>query len=137
MNKPSRKLDVAVIEASAITEEGGIVPGASVGASPELVQMADKVIIEVNTASPSLEGVHDISLSDNPPYKPYLVMSPQDRIGTPYIPVDPDKVVARHRRSGLPGPNAVERSGRRRIPRDRIQPHRLLETRSRQRPDVT
>jgi hypothetical protein len=31
-----------IVEASAITEEGGIIPGASVGASPELIQMADK-----------------------------------------------------------------------------------------------
>ncbi|RMJ26530.1 acetyl-CoA hydrolase [Aspergillus sp. HF37] len=72
LNKPNNKLDVAVIEASAITEDGGIIPGASVGASPELIQMADKIIIEVNTASPS----------------------PEDRIGTPQIPVDPEKVVA-------------------------------------------
>jgi len=34
---------VAIIEASAITEDGGIIPGASVGASPEIIQMADKV----------------------------------------------------------------------------------------------
>lgn len=95
MNKPNPKLDVAVIEASAITEDGGIIPGASVGASPELVQMADKVIIEVNTASPSMEGLHDIVLSEVPPRRsPYLVMRPEDRIGTPYIPVDPEKVVA-------------------------------------------
>ena len=44
-HKPENKLDVVVVEASAITEEGGIVPGASVGASPELIQMADKVCI--------------------------------------------------------------------------------------------
>lgn len=43
LNKPRNKLDVTIVEASAITEDGGIVPGASVGASPELVQMADKV----------------------------------------------------------------------------------------------
>ncbi|KAI2786007.1 Acetyl-CoA hydrolase [Penicillium oxalicum] len=89
------KIDVAVIEASAITENGGIIPGASVGASPELVQMADKVIIEVNTATPSFEGLHDIVGSDLPPgRKPYLIMAPEDRIGTPYIPIDPEKVVA-------------------------------------------
>lgn len=94
-DKPGNKLDVAVIEATAITEEGGIVPGASVGASPELVQMADKVIIEVNTATPSFEGLHDIVLSDLPPgRKPFMVMNPEDRIGKHYIPVDPEKVVA-------------------------------------------
>lgn len=41
--KENNRLDVAVVEASAITEDGGIIPGASVGASPEIIQMADKV----------------------------------------------------------------------------------------------
>ncbi|KAI5777133.1 putative acetyl-CoA hydrolase Ach1 [Geopyxis carbonaria] len=88
------RLDVAVIEASAITEEGGIIPGASVGASPEIVQMADKIIIEVNTLMPSMEGLHDITLTELPPNrKPYLIMSTEDRIGTQHIPVDPDRIV--------------------------------------------
>lgn len=95
LNKPNNKLDVAVIEASAITEDGGIIPGASVGASPELIQMADKIIIEVNTSSPSFEGLHDITMTELPPRRqPYLILSPEDRIGTPQIPVDPEKVVA-------------------------------------------
>ncbi|KAF7447525.1 Acetyl-CoA hydrolase [Pyrenophora tritici-repentis] len=95
LNKPNNKLDVTIVEASAITEDGGIIPGASVGASPELIQMADKIIIEVNTAAPSFEGLHDITMTDLPPRrKPYLIMSPEDRIGTPHIPVDPEKVVA-------------------------------------------
>ena len=95
MNKPNNKIDVAVIEASAITEDGGIIPGASVGASPELVHMADKVIVEVNTSGPSLEGLHDIAMPEQAPYtKPYMIMRPEDRIGTPHIPVDPEKVVA-------------------------------------------
>lgn len=93
--KKNNRLDVAVIEASAITEDGGIVPGASVGASPEIIQMADKIIIEVNTATPSLEGLHDITMSDLPPRrKPYLIMAPEDRIGTTHIPIDPERVVA-------------------------------------------
>ena len=84
-----------MIEASAITEEGRIIPGASVGLDPELIQMADKVIIEVNTSVPSFEGLHDITLCDIPPgRKPYLITAPEDRIGTPYIPVDLGKVVA-------------------------------------------
>ena len=90
-----KKLDVTIVEASAITAEGGIIPGASVGASPELIQMADKIIIEVNTAMPSFEGLHDITMTSLPPRrKPYLIMAPEDRIGTTYIPVDPEKVVA-------------------------------------------
>jgi acetyl-CoA hydrolase len=95
MHKPGNRLDVTIVEASAITEDGGIIPGASVGASPELIQMADKIIIEVNTAAPSFEGLHDITMTDLPPRrKPYLIMSPEDRIGTPHIPIDPERVVA-------------------------------------------
>lgn len=47
-NRPNNKLDVVIGEASAITEDGGIIPGASVGASPELIQMADKVVQPTN-----------------------------------------------------------------------------------------
>lgn len=83
-DKPdNNKLDIVIVEATAITEDGWIVPGASVGATPELVQMADKIIIEVNTRIPSFEGLHDISMSSLPPNrKPYLIMSTEDRIGT-------------------------------------------------------
>lgn len=115
---------MTVVEATAITEDGGIIPGASVGASPELVQMADKIIIEVNTATPSFEGLHDISLSDKPPRrKPYLILSPEDRIGTPYIPVDPEKVVAVVE-SDYPDatqPNAPEDESSRAIARNLIE----------------
>lgn len=81
--KDSKKLDIVIVEATAITEDGWIVPGASVGATPELVQMADKIIIEVNTRIPSFEGLHDISMCSLPPNrKPYLIMNTEDRIGT-------------------------------------------------------
>ncbi|KKY33959.1 putative acetylhydrolase [Diaporthe ampelina] len=93
-DKPNKKLDVVVVEATDILEDGSIVPGASVGATPELVQMADKVIIEVNTSIPSFEGLHDITMTDLPPKrKPYLIMGVEDRIGTTSIPIDPEKVV--------------------------------------------
>lgn len=83
-----------MVEATDILEDGSIVPGASVGATPELVQMADKVIIEVNTSIPSFEGLHDITMTDLPPRrKPYLIMGVEDRIGTTSIPIDPEKVV--------------------------------------------
>ena len=41
-HKENNRIDVAIVEASAITEDGGIIPGASVGASPEIIQMAEK-----------------------------------------------------------------------------------------------
>ncbi|CAM1502465.1 Fc.00g044490.m01.CDS01 [Cosmosporella sp. VM-42] len=93
-DRPNKNLDVTVVEATDILPDGSIVPGASVGATPELVQMADKIIIEVNTSIPSFEGLHDITMTDLPPHrKPYLVMGCEDRIGTTSIPVDPDKIV--------------------------------------------
>lgn len=39
-HKENNRLDVAIVEASAITEDGGIIPGASVGASPEIVAVS-------------------------------------------------------------------------------------------------
>ena len=93
-DRPSNKLDVVVVEATEIKEDGSIVPGASVGATPELIQLADKIIIEVNTAIPSFDGLHDITMTDLPPRrKPYLIMGVEDRIGTTSIPIDPEKVV--------------------------------------------
>ncbi|RAL64547.1 hypothetical protein DID88_002021 [Monilinia fructigena] len=82
-DRPNKKLDVVIVEATAITEDGGIIPGASVGASPELIQMADKIIVEVNTSMPSFEGLHDITMTELPPKrKPYLIMAPEDQDAT-------------------------------------------------------
>lgn len=51
--------------------------------------------MEVNTAIPDMRGLHDITMTQLPPNrKPYLIMAPEDRIGTTYIPVDSEKIVA-------------------------------------------
>ncbi|GLB36901.1 putative acetyl-CoA hydrolase/transferase C-terminal domain [Lyophyllum shimeji] len=93
--EPRKPLDWAIVEATAITEEGAIVPGASVGATPEILQSAEKIIVEVNTLLPDLYGLHDINHSWIPPYRqPYLIKHVKDRIGEPAIPVDPDRIVA-------------------------------------------
>uniref|UniRef100_A0A6B2L215 Acetyl-CoA hydrolase n=1 Tax=Arcella intermedia TaxID=1963864 RepID=A0A6B2L215_9EUKA len=95
LDRPKNKLDVAIVEATAITEEGHIVPGASVGATPEIIQQASKVIVEVNTAIPSFEGLHDLTFSDIPPNrKPLLITRVDDRIGNTAVPIDPDKIIA-------------------------------------------
>ncbi|KAI9275735.1 acetyl-CoA hydrolase [Phascolomyces articulosus] len=91
----SKNLDIAIVEATAIQEDGSVILGASVGASPELLQMADKIIIEVNTSIPSFEGLHDITMCRQPPSRlPYLILGPEDRIGTAGVPIDPEKVIA-------------------------------------------
>ena len=49
----------------------------------------------MNTAIPDMRGLHDITMTQLPPHrKPYLIMAPEDRIGTTYIPVDTEKIVA-------------------------------------------
>ncbi|AEO71824.1 uncharacterized protein THITE_2124665 [Thermothielavioides terrestris NRRL 8126] len=93
-DRPNNRIDVAVVEATEIKEDGSIVPGASVGATPELLQLANKIVIEVNTALPSFDGLHDITMTDLPPRrKPYLITDVEDRIGTNSIPIDPEKVI--------------------------------------------
>ena len=90
------KIDVAIIEAVAIREDGGIVPATSVGNSPVFVEMAEKVIIELNESQPlELEGMHDIYTPQNPPYRrPIPITRTDERIGTTYIPCNPEKIAA-------------------------------------------
>ena len=104
-------LDVAVIEACAITEEGNIIPTTAVGNSASFVQTADTVIVEVNNAQPlEFEGMHDVYLSLDPPNRlPIPIVRVDDRIGTPYIPCPQDKIryivpcdIADHTRSLAP-----------------------------------
>lgn len=89
------KIDIAIIEASCITEEGGIVPTLSIGISPEIVARAEKIIIEINTSIPSLEGIHDCVAVASPPDRRFFPISRvQDRIGATSIACDPNKIVA-------------------------------------------
>lgn len=88
-------IDVALIEATAIDEHGGLILGPSVGAAPELATVADKIIVELNTQLPVFAGLHDINMPQLPPYKtPYPVTHVSDRFGTPSLPVDPSKIIA-------------------------------------------
>ncbi len=89
-------IDIAIVEAIAITEDGGIVPSTSVGISPTAIQKAKKVIVEINTSQPlALEGVHDIYMPKKPPFREAIPITHSgDRIGTTYIPCDPEKIVA-------------------------------------------
>ncbi|KAK9468562.1 hypothetical protein V1512DRAFT_259783 [Lipomyces arxii] len=94
LNRDQPGIDIAMVEASAITEDGGLVPGASVGATPELMAMADKIIIEVNTKLPNFEGLHDVMIPEAPPYrKPFMVETVADKIGSPSVPIDFSKVI--------------------------------------------
>jgi acetyl-CoA hydrolase len=89
------KLDMGLIEVTEILPNGGLVLGTSVGAAPEVIDTAEKLILEVNTSIPSLKGLHDIVQPEYPPYrKPLLLTATNQRIGKPYVEVDQDKIVA-------------------------------------------
>jgi len=89
-------VDIAVVEATAITENGGIVPTTSVGNSASFAVLAKKIIVEINLTMPEgLEGLHDIYIPTYRPHRlPIPLISPDQRIGLPFIPVDPEKIVA-------------------------------------------
>ncbi|MBC2605657.1 acetyl-CoA hydrolase/transferase family protein [Pelagicoccus albus] len=89
------KVDVAVIEASEVQADGKIILTTSVGASPTLARVADKVIIELNTShQESLYGLHDIYEPLDPPLRrPINLCRCDARIGTEYVQIDPAKIV--------------------------------------------
>lgn len=90
------KVDIAIIEAAKITEDGSVVLTTSVGASPVFCEAADAVIIEINTKKPvELEGIHDIYQLEDPPHrKPIPLLMPDDRLGSPYLKINPEKIKA-------------------------------------------
>lgn len=89
-------IDIAIIEAIAITETGAIIPTTSVGNSASFAILADKVIVEINLSqSLALEGLHDIFIPKHRPQRePIPILTPGDRIGTPAIEIAPEKIVA-------------------------------------------
>lgn len=89
-------IDVALIEAIAITEDGNLIPSTSIGNSNVFVECADKVIVEINTSQPiELEGIHDVYNLELPPDREAIPLTKaDDRIGTTYIPCDKNKIAA-------------------------------------------
>jgi succinyl-CoA:acetate CoA-transferase len=89
------EVDVAIVEAVAITEKG-IYLGASAGTADAAVRNAKKVIVEVNQTLPEgLIGLHDVFEIGLPPKAKIIpITKPDDRIGTPYVPCPPEKIAA-------------------------------------------
>lgn len=86
---------IAVLEACDVTDYGEIYLTSAVGIAPTVANLADKIIIELNHNHPkSLRGFHDIFEPLDPPYRlPLTLMTPSDRMGVPYIKVDPEKIL--------------------------------------------
>ncbi len=89
------KVNIAIVEASDITDKGEIVPTCGVGIAPTLCQLADKIIVELNHKHPKdIRGMHDIYVPAAPPRRDAIpIYKPSDHAGIPYIKVDPAKIL--------------------------------------------
>ncbi len=89
------KVDVAIVEAADVTEDGEIVPTTAVGILPTICRLADKIIVELNCQHPKeIRGMHDIAEPLDPPHRKALdIYNVDDRIGEDHIKVDPAKIV--------------------------------------------
>ena len=84
-------VDVAVIEAVAVGD-GWLVPSTIVGATPEYVETADRLVVEVNHGQPlGLQKLHDVY--ETRPTETVPLESPGQRIGGPRVEFDPEKPV--------------------------------------------
>src|SRR5262252_8773016 len=91
------KLDVALIEVAAVLEDGRVVPSSSIGNNKTWIDCAERIILEVNAWQPmALEGMHDIYYGLQPPpnRKPIPLTQTGQRIGTPYLNIPAEKIVA-------------------------------------------
>ena len=89
------KIDVAIVEAADVTEDGEIVPTSGVGILPTICRMADRIIVELNCRHPKeIRGMHDIYEPADPPLRREIpIYTPSDRIGNDCVKVDPAKIV--------------------------------------------
>lgn len=90
------KLDLAIIEVTAVLEDGRVIPSTSLGNNQSWIECADKVILEVNSTQPmEIEGLHDVYYGLGlPPFRdPIPLTSPSQRIGTPYLKIPLEKVI--------------------------------------------
>ena len=87
---------VAVIEVSAILPDGRVCLSTSGGNSVCYLDMAPKIILELNTRlGDSCIGMHDDALPELPPHaKPLPVYSAGDRVGNDFVKIDTNKVIA-------------------------------------------
>ncbi|MBF7084515.1 acetyl-CoA hydrolase [Desulfallas sp. Bu1-1] len=111
-------LDLAVVDAVSITEEGFIVPSHVPVDISSYVEAARQVIVEIDCSLPlEIEGMYDHYL---PALGPYMGEIPlyrvEQRIGTPYIPVQKEKishiVVSELTKQGARSVGTDERSSR-------------------------
>ena len=90
------EVDWAILEVCAIDNDGKVYLTAAGGIAPTVARLAKKgIILELNSFhSPKSIGIHDVYEPKDPPMRePILISKVTDRIGTPYLQIDPKKVV--------------------------------------------
>ncbi|SHH17216.1 succinyl-CoA:acetate CoA-transferase [Fibrobacter sp. UWH9] len=87
---------VAIVEVTCILPDGRVCLSTSGGNSVTYLEMADRVILELNTRfGDACVGIHDVALPDLPPHaKSLAIDAPGDRVGEAFACVNPEKVVA-------------------------------------------
>ncbi|RST76938.1 acetyl-CoA hydrolase/transferase family protein [Siminovitchia acidinfaciens] len=87
-------IDVAILEAIAVTEDGMLIPTTSIGNSLSFAKHAKSIIVEINMAQPMLlEGLHDLyDPEEQGERAPIPLTKTGDRIGTAGIPLDLEKI---------------------------------------------
>jgi len=86
-------IDVAIIEACDITPDGRVYLTNSSGMSGTYLSLAKQIFIELNEAHPlDMKGLHDIYLPELHSGRPIQIDYVDDRIGTPYVRVNPEKI---------------------------------------------
>ena len=87
------KVNVAILEAVDITPDGKVYLTTAGGIGQTVANLADRIIIERNTFHNTI-GLHDVYEPQDPPYRTEIpIYKASDRIGKPYVQVDPKKVV--------------------------------------------
>ncbi len=92
------EVDWAILEVCDIDEGEDLCKAyltAAGGICPTIARMAKKVILELNSFhSPDAKYIHDVYEPLDPPYRqPIPIVHVNDRIGKPYVEIDPKKIV--------------------------------------------
>ncbi|SUG36736.1 propionyl-CoA:succinate CoA transferase [Salmonella enterica subsp. arizonae] len=89
-------IDVAVIEATAITSDGRVWLSSGIGNAPTWLLRAKKVIIELNHYhNPRVAELADIVIPGAPPRRNSVaIFHALDRVGNQYVQINPRKIIA-------------------------------------------
>ena len=88
-------IDVAIVEASAVSRDGRVRFSTAIGNGPTFLKQAGKVILELNSRHPACVGdLADILFIAPPPQRlPIPICHVLDRIGQPFVEIDPAKIL--------------------------------------------